>query len=106
MGLGKVAALKEKRILTAIEGLASLTSNPVSQLVADNCTQNHQWQERFNVHDACCGKNTGGDQKGIAGKEKTDKESRLDENNQADQGDTAPVNQSLNVVDTVQQLRN
>jgi len=76
---------KEERVLALVERRARGASYPISELIADNGTQNTRNEKPAKRNHILACKNPRGHQKRIAGQEETNKKTGLDEKNCADE---------------------
>jgi hypothetical protein len=88
----EMAAAEEERIFAFVESRAGGAADPVADLIADDGTKHDGKQQPFQRNNVCGGENAGGDEQGIAGKEKADEETGFDEDNGADQRGAASSN--------------
>jgi len=85
----KVAAAEEERVLAAIKSGARRAADPIANLVADNRAKHDREQQPLKGNDAGSGKDSGGDEQGITGKEKADEKASFNEDDRADQRSAA-----------------
>src|SRR4029077_5312447 len=93
----QMALAKNQRILAAIESLSRLAADPVSHLVPSNRAQWNEQQQFRKMYLSSGGEHSRGNQKGITGKEKSDKKTSLDENDHTYQQRAARLDQALDV---------
>jgi hypothetical protein len=94
----EMAPLEKERVLAAVERQASLSPDPIANLVAGNRAERGQWQQRSDIQDMRGSEDSGRDQKGIAGKKEAEEKAGLDKHDGTDQKSPAPLNQALDVV--------
>ena len=92
VGALEMAAAEKEGILAAVKCGAGGTANPVADLVAGDGAEHDRQQKPLEGNDARVGEDSGGDQKGVAWKEKADKKAGFDEDDGANERSAAGAN--------------
>lgn len=87
----EVAAAEEKRVFTAVERSSGTATDPVTELITNDGAE-HDWDEDpFQGNNSGGGKDTRGDEQGVAGKKETDKKASFNEDDNANKRRAAPA---------------
>src|SRR6266566_3579007 len=81
----EMASPKKQRIFAAIQSGACRAADPIANLITYDSAEHHRDKQPSQGDDAAGRKNARGDQEGISGKEKADKETGLDKDDGANE---------------------
>lgn len=104
MGPLEMTAAKKERVFATVKRGPSRAANPVTDLVAGDRTNHYGQQKPLQWYDASIGKDARGNEEGVTGKKKSDKETGFNEDDGANKGSAARANQLSKSVCAVERV--